>query len=110
MKYLLNEDRVHGLIERWIKENYKEVVGVSFTKKRVTLGSSEGRPTITQTVINIIVDPYGLSDGNVKKTNNSWTPKYKSEMFETLSSFFNLKMHEYGSEWDCVVYHISLVS
>jgi hypothetical protein len=110
MKFLLNENRIQGLIERWIKDHYKEVVGVSFTKKRVILGSTEGHPTITQTVINIIVDPYEIKEGNVHKTNNSWTRKYKQEITETINSLFNLKMEQYGSEWDCKVYHISLVS
>lgn len=94
MKYIISENRINQSIESFLKERYPIVYKVNFKKYNVLLGSSEERPIIERTVIEIILN--GL-DYNYKSHELRNVGK---QIRETLDTFFNLNIEEYGSEWD----------
>jgi hypothetical protein len=97
MKYLLKEDRMQGLIEKYIKSQFDDIVSVNFEKRKVLLGHEN--KTITATTIIVVVDPNGICKGNYDNEFEDH-PQVRGKIKKQVDSFFGLKMFEYGSKWD----------
>ena len=97
MKYLLKEDRMQGLIEKYIKSQFDDVVSVNFEKIKVLLALEN--ITITRTEIIVVVDPNGICRGNYDNEFENHV-SVRGKIREQVNEFFGLKMFEYGSKWN----------
>jgi hypothetical protein len=93
MKYILTESKLEGLIEKFITKSFPLVYKVYFTKRDKILGSSEGRPTVEETIINIILDN---SDNSMNRQDLF---KLESEIRNKVDDYFSLDYQKYGSDW-----------
>ena len=99
MKYLITENKIKNVIERFIRDSFDEVINVKFVKKKVFLASEDR--TIESTEIQILLDPEGILKGNFNPNKGSWAADdVKRKIWRTLNSMFSLKIEEYGSPWD----------
>lgn len=97
MKYLLKEDKMQGLIEKYIKSQFDDIVSVNFEKKKVLLGH-ENKIT-TMTVIIVVVDPNGICKGNYDNEFEDHV-SVRGKIKRQVDQVFGFKMFEYGSKWD----------
>jgi hypothetical protein len=99
MKYLITENKINNVIERFIRDSFDEVINVKFVKKKVFLASEDR--TIESTEIQMLLDPEGILKGNFNPNKGDWVgDNTKAKIWRTLNSMFSLKMEEYGSPWD----------
>lgn len=104
MKYLITENKLNNIIERFIRDKFPNVFKVYFTTDRVTLGSTKGFPTVERTKINIIIDN---SENKLKKLEVN---EVASDIKNTINDYFNLGIYEYGSEWSIDIGQLAVVS
>jgi len=97
MKYLLKEDKMQGLIERYIKSQFDDIVSVNFEKKKVILGHEN--KIITATTIIVVVDPNGICRGNYDNEFEDHV-SVRGKIRGQVDQVFGLNMFEYGSKWD----------
>jgi hypothetical protein len=97
MKYLLKEDRMQGLIEKYIKSQFDDIVSVNFEKKKVLLGHEN--KIITATTIIVVVDPNGICKGNYTNEFEDHA-QVRGKIREQVNDAFGLGIYEYGSKWD----------
>lgn len=94
MKYLITENRIHNLIEKYILDRYPMVGSVGFGTKKVHLAAGpndEGETDIVKTLIFI-----NFTNGKM-----SHSPSYTlKKIYNDLNSMFNLNIERYGSYWD----------
>jgi hypothetical protein len=92
------------IIEKFIIKHFPDIMDVYFTEKRVYLGSSYDLPeeerTITQTVINIVI--------NNLKNNLQYSEKRQlsHNIIDKLEGGFGINYRLYGSKWD-IAFHIA---
>ena len=104
MKYLITENKLNNIIERFIRDKFPNIFKVYFTTDRVTLGSTKGLPTVERTKINIIIDN---SENKLKKIEvNDMAIDIKN----TINDYFNLNIYEYGSEWAIDIVQLAVVN
>ncbi len=104
MKILITESQQTQLIGEAIKDNFSEVIAVSYRTKSVQLVNM-GNKIIEKKVINVITDPYNVLDGNL---NNSKGTYEFEELFKSIREFvrryFSIDMFEYGNEYELMFY------
>lgn len=102
MKYLLTESKINDLIKKFALKSFPEVSDVFFTTKSVMLGSTEGRPIIEQTIINVVIN----------NSNNEMTKqqlyKLQKKIVNSIDSMFSLEHSNYESEWDFRIYQLAV--
>jgi hypothetical protein len=104
MKYIITENKINNAIEKYIKEMFPMVNDVYFTKVNKTLASSEGTPTVEETVINIIIE------NSKNKLNYHELNELGRIIVKSVDGFFNLKYDEYGSNWDFAIMQLAVVN
>jgi|LauGreDrversion4_2_1035121.scaffolds.fasta_scaffold288410_2 hypothetical protein len=107
MKYLITESSLNGLIETFLKKKFDDIVDIKFVKRQVYLASDN--ETIERTVIQVLVDPYEILQGNFEANTMRLIGKLKSDIWETLDKFFSLKLKEYGSKWEVEIFILSTI-
>lgn len=103
MKYLITENKLNNIIERFIRDKFPNVFKVYFTTHRVGLGSTKGTPIIERTKINIIIDN---SENKLKKFE---IKDMSRDIKMTINDYFNLGIYEYGSEWTIDIVQLAVV-
>lgn len=103
MKYILTENKLNSSIEKFILQTFPFVVSVHFVKKGVWLASEDRR--IEQTLIKVITDPNKVLEGNVGENNKRFYG-LRADIWNSINPLFNLKLEEYGSNWDLNVFMI----
>lgn len=86
------------LIEQVILRSFPDVMDVSFTKKRVYLGSSSELPKEERTIEVIQIN---VTFNNLKGEHNwGYLWEKRKEVIDKVESYFNLDWRKYGSKWD----------
>jgi hypothetical protein len=105
MKYILTESKINNMIKDYILKNY-DVADVEFGDKRVQLGSGpneKGESIIDRKVISVTIDNIN------KKMTISELKEISREIYRHLTTMFNIKSFEYGSEWEIKFYQLKKV-
>lgn len=107
MKYLITENKMNDLIEKYIKSNFSEVVSVRFYNVNVYL-ASDAR-TIVRTDIHVIADTNNVRNENIEYIHQGsihQAREFKRELWNELNSIFNLGLELYGSKWGLEVFFL----
>jgi hypothetical protein len=93
MKYIITENRINNLLEKYILERYPMVRDVFFTTKLIRLASEpneRGENDIIRNVINI-----NFIDGKM-----THSPSYTGRQIRNdINSMFGFDIDKYGSDW-----------
>jgi hypothetical protein len=93
MKYIITENRINNLLEKYILERYPMVRDVFFTTKLIRLASEpneRGENDIIRNIINI-----NFIDGKM-----THSPSYTGRQIRNdVNSMFSLDIDKYGSDW-----------
>jgi len=92
MRYIITENRINNLIEKYILTTYPEVYKVDFEIIKVYLGSDN--KLIDATRIKIIID----NSDNSK--NYLVLGALRKQIIENVDNVFGLNWKKYGSGWD----------
>lgn len=103
MKILISENRLNRTIKNYIMEMYPNVYDVYFTTIKKTLGSTDGQPTVEETVIHIIIN------NSENKFQLSELDDIRKEITKSVDTVFNLEYDVYGSLWDFQFHQIAVV-
>jgi len=93
MKYIITENRINNLLEKFILERYPMVRDVFFTTKLIRLAgepNERGENDIIRNVINI-----NFMDGKM-----THSPSYTGRQIRNdVNSMFGFDIDKYGSDW-----------
>ena len=93
MKYIITENRINNLLEKYILERYPMVRDVFFTTKLIRLAgepNERGENDIIRNVINI-----NFIDGKM-----THSPSYMGRQIRNdVNSMFGFDIDKYGSDW-----------
>jgi hypothetical protein len=93
MKYIITENRINNLLEKFILERYPMVRDVFFTTKLIRLSgepNERGENDIIRNVINI-----NFIDGKM-----THSPSYTGRQIRNdVNSMFGFDIDKYGSDW-----------
>jgi hypothetical protein len=93
MKYIITENRINNLLEKYILERYPMVRDVFFTTKLIRLAgepNERGENDITRNIINI-----NFIDGKM-----THSPSYVGRQIRNdVNSMFGFDIDKYGSDW-----------
>lgn len=103
MKYIITENKLNKTIKGYIMEMFPMVYDVYFTTIKKSLGSTEGQPTVEETVINIIINN---SENKFQLTELN---EIRREITNSVDTFFNLEYEVYGSLWGFHFHQIAVV-
>jgi hypothetical protein len=87
-----SNERLEKKIKELITSTRDYVLDVKFFIKPVMLGSTEGRPTINRTVIEVIFDKSKLTFIEMRR--------FISEIEKDIENFFDLGLRNYGSNYE----------
>lgn len=104
MKYLITESKINDLIKKFILEEFPNVYSVKFYPTSVTLGSSEGFPSIVRTEIVVVID--NIDD----RLNRSQLWDLRHKIQDSVDKVFGLNTEKYGSEWGFKFFQLSIRS
>lgn len=109
MKIIITESQRNNVIERLLKTTIPNIIDVKFKDIPVTAWGDGGQKNFTRTVINIIVDPGNVFEGNlynVKGESYSYMP-LKQSIGDTLDKVLNINVSEYMSPYTYEVYIVN---
>lgn len=109
MKIIITESQRNNVIERLLKSTIPNVIDVKFKDIQVGVWDERGQQNFTRTVINIIVDPGNVFEGNlynVKGESYSYMP-LKQLIGETLDKVLNINVSEHKSPYTYEVYIVN---
>ena len=109
MKIIITESQRNNVIERLLKTTIPNVIDIKFKDIPVTSWGDGGQKNFTRTVINIIVDPGNVFEGNlynVKGESYSYMP-LKQSIGDTLDKVLNINVSEYMSPYTYEVYIVN---
>jgi hypothetical protein len=93
MKYIITENRINDLLEKFILERYPMVRDVFFTTKLIRLAgepNERGENDIIRNIINI-----NFMDGKM-----THSPSYTGRQIRNdVNSMFGFDIDKYGSDW-----------
>jgi hypothetical protein len=93
MKYIITENRINNLLEKFILERYPMVRDVFFTTKLIRLAgepNERGENDIIRNIINI-----NFIDGKM-----THSPSYTGRQIRNdVNSMFGFDIDKYGSDW-----------
>lgn len=102
MKYIITENKLHGLITKVLNKEFPDIVDVEFGSRKVTLASKTEKfnsgDTIEVTIIKVTVD-----NRDKRFMFNDLKEMYR-DIKKTIDSYFTLGMEEYGSSYDVELY------
>ena len=109
MKIIITESQRNNVIERLLKTTIPNVIDIKFKDIQVGVWDERGQQNFTRTVINIIVDPGNVFEGNlynVKGESYSYMP-LKQSIGDTLDKVLNINVSEYMSPYTYEVYIVN---
>ena len=109
MKIIITESQRNNVIERLLKSTIPNIIDVKFKDIPVTAWGDGGPKNFTRTVINIIVDPGNVFEGNlynVKGESYSYM-SLKQSIGDTLDKVLNINVSEYMSPYTYEVYIVN---
>lgn len=109
MKIIITESQRNNVIERLLKSTIPNVIDIKFKDIQVGVWDEGGQKNFTRTVINIIVDPGNVFEGNlynVKGESYSYMP-LKQLIGETLDKVLNINVSEHKSPYTYEVYIVN---
>ena len=109
MKIIITESQRNNVIERLLKTTIPNVIDIKFKDIQVGVWDENGQQNFTRTVINIIVDPGNVFEGNlynVKGESYSYMP-LKQSIGDTLDKVLNINVSEYMSPYTYEVYIVN---
>ena len=104
MKYLISETKMNSTIRNFIMESYPMVGDVQYYSQTLVLGSTEGQPRISQTIIRVIFDN---KDNRYSRED---LIQLKNQIIKKVDGVFGLDTKAYGSKWDWDFRQVALVS
>ena len=109
MKIIITESQRNNVIERLLKTTIPNVIDIKFKDIQVGVWDERGQQNFTRTVINIIVDPGNVFEGNlynVKGESYSYM-SLKQSIGDTLDKVLNINVSEYMSPYTYEVYIVN---
>ena len=109
MKIIITESQRNNVIERLLKTTIPNVIDIKFKDIQVGVWDEGGQQNFTRTVINIIVDPGNVFEGNlynVKGESYSYM-SLKQSIGDTLDKVLNINVSEYMSPYTYEVYIVN---
>ena len=109
MKIIITESQRNNVIERLLKTTIPNVIDINFKDIPVTAWGDGEPKNFTRTVINIIVDPGNVFEGNlynVKGESYSYM-SLKQSIGDTLDKVLNINVSEYMSPYTYEVYIVN---
>lgn len=109
MKIIITESQRNNVIERLLKSTIPNVIDIKFKDIQVGVWDEGGQKNFTRTVINIIVDPGNVFEGNlynVKGESYSYMT-LKQSIGDTLDKVLNINVSEYKSPYTYEVYIVN---
>ena len=109
MKIIITESQRNNVIERLLKTTIPNIIDVKFKDIPVTAWGDGEPKNFTRTVINIIVDPGNVFEGNlynVKGESYSYM-SLKQLIGDTLDKVLNINILEYKSPYTYEVYIVN---
>jgi len=110
MKVIITESQRNNVIERLLKSAIPNIIDVKFRDIPVSAWSDSGKPKeFTRTVIEIIVDPGNVLEGNlynVKGESYSYMT-LKQLIGETLDKVLSINVSEFMSPYSYEVYIVN---
>ena len=109
MKIIITESQRNNVIERLLKSTIPNIIDVKFKDIPVTAWGDGEPKNFTRTVINIIVDPGNVFEGNlynVKGESYSYM-SLKQLIGDTLDKVLNINILEYKSPYTYEVYIVN---
>ena len=109
MKIIITESQRNNVIERLLKSTIPNIIDVKFKDIPVTAWGDGEPKNFTRTVINIIVDPGNVFEGNlynVKGESYSYM-SLKQLIGDTLDKVLNINVSEYMSPYTYEVYIVN---
>jgi septum formation topological specificity factor MinE len=101
MKILITESQELQLIGESIKDNFPQVIAISFKEKGVMLGDS--MKMIKRKVIDVITDYHNVLEGNTNVSQIGDT-KLNKEIRSFVEKYFSIDFNKYGSEYEINFY------
>lgn len=109
MKIIITESQRNNVIERLLKTTIPNIIDVKFKDIQVGVWDEDGQKNFTRTVINIIVDPGNVFEGNlynVKGESYSYMP-LKQSIGDTLDKVLNINVSEHKSPYTYEIYIVN---
>jgi dTDP-D-glucose 4,6-dehydratase len=109
MKIIITESQRNNIIERLLKSSIPNIIDIKFKDIPVTVYGDGQSKNITKTVINIIVDPGNVFEGNlynVKGESYSYMT-LKQSIGETLDKILNINVSALMSPYTYEVYIVN---
>ena len=109
MKIIITESQRNNIIERLLKSSIPNIIDIKFKDIPVTVYGDGQSKNITKTVINIIVDPGNVFEGNlynVKPESYSYLT-LKQSIGETLDKILNINVSAHMSPYTYEVYIVN---
>jgi hypothetical protein len=109
MKIIITESQRNNIIERLLKSSIPNIIDIKFKDIPVTVYGDGQSKNITKTVINIIVDPGNVFEGNlynVKPESYSYMT-LKQSIGETLDKILNIDVSALMSPYTYEVYIVN---
>lgn len=109
MKIIITESQRNNVIERLLKTTIPNIIDVKFKDIQVGVWDEDGQKNFTRTVINIIVDPGNVFEGNlynVKGESYSYMP-LKQSIGDTLDKVLNINVSEHKSPYNYEIYIVN---
>jgi hypothetical protein len=109
MKIIITESQRNNIIERLLKSSIPNIIDIKFKDIPVTVWGDGESKNITKTVINIIVDPGNVFEGNlynVKPESYSYMT-LKQLIGETLDKILNINVSALMSPYTYEIYIVN---
>jgi dTDP-D-glucose 4,6-dehydratase len=109
MKIIITESQRNNIIERLLKSSIPNIIDIKFKDIPVTVYGDGQSKNITKTVINIIVDPGNVFEGNlynVKGESYSYMT-LKQSIGETLDKILNINVSALMSPYTYEIYIVN---
>jgi len=109
MKIIITESQRNNIIERLLKSSIPNIIDIKFKDIPVTVYSDGKSKSITKTVINIIVDPGNVFEGNlynVKGESYSYMT-LKQSIGETLDKILDINVSALMSPYTYEIYIVN---
>jgi hypothetical protein len=104
MKVIISEQRINNVIEKLLMNNIEGIKSVNFFEKEVSAIKELRKVKYTKTVIEIVIDPGKVCEGNLYFGSHSLEKRKKIQ--ELLNDTLSINVREFMSPYDFIVYEV----
>ena len=104
MKVIISEQRINNVIEKLLMNNIEDIKSVNFFEKNVLGIENRKRVEYTKTVIEIVIDPGKVCEGNLYFGGHTLEKRKKVQ--ELLNDTLSINVREFMSPYDFIVYEV----